>query len=79
MVFPGLETSEIERLAMKAQFGVLAACKTGRGIKTLEGPMGLARAFVRAGVPSVIASLWDVDTKASKFMMTKLWERIART
>ena len=45
---------------------VLAACRTNSGqIRRGEGVMGLARPFIAAGVPTVIASLTDVDDRAS--------------
>lgn len=45
---------------------VLAACKTAGGLRTHgEGMVSLARPFLARGVPSVIASLWDADDKAS--------------
>ena len=41
---------------------VLAACRTNLGhIRRGEGVLGLARPFIAAGVPAVIASLADVD------------------
>jgi CHAT domain-containing protein len=49
---------------------VLSACQTllGRDYKG-EGMMGVARAFLAAGAPLVIASLWKVDSQVTaKFM-----------
>ncbi|MDP9120856.1 MAG: CHAT domain-containing protein, partial [Acidobacteriota bacterium] len=41
---------------------VLAGCGTGTGRVTAgEGMLSLARAFLQAGVPSVAATLWDID------------------
>lgn len=43
---------------------VLAACQTGIGQeKPGEGSMSFARAFLAAGSPAVIASLWSIDDK----------------
>ncbi|MDX6484280.1 MAG: hypothetical protein QOE95_2051, partial [Gaiellaceae bacterium] len=43
---------------------VLAACDTGNEyIPSSEGATSLARAFLAAGVPSVVASLWSVDDR----------------
>jgi CHAT domain-containing protein len=49
---------------------VLSACRTGiesayRG----EGAIGLARPFMVAGVPLVVASLWPVDSEATANLM----------
>ena len=45
---------------------VLAACRTNSGqIRRGEGVLGLARPFIAAGVPTVVASLTDVDDRAS--------------
>ena len=49
---------------------VLSACQTGiersyRG----EGAIGLARPFIAAGVPVVVASFWEVDSEATANLM----------
>jgi CHAT domain-containing protein len=46
---------------------VLAGCRTGTGATSrLEGALSLARPFLAAGVPSVVASLRDVDDDVSR-------------
>ncbi|HUL76013.1 MAG TPA: CHAT domain-containing protein [Vicinamibacteria bacterium] len=46
---------------------VLAACRSGAGVVSrAEGAWSLARPFLAAGVPSVVASLWDVDDSVSR-------------
>src|SRR5262249_21261468 len=46
---------------------VLAACSTGIGSGVRGGgALGLARAFLAAGAPTVVASLWDVSDPASQ-------------
>jgi CHAT domain-containing protein/Tfp pilus assembly protein PilF len=49
---------------------VLSACRS-RDEEYLqrEGPVGVARAFLMAGVPLVVASLWRVDSPAAKELM----------
>ena len=46
---------------------VLAACRTAAGaVSRVEGALSLGRPFLAAGVPDVVASLWDVDDAASR-------------
>jgi CHAT domain-containing protein/tetratricopeptide (TPR) repeat protein len=50
---------------------VLSACKSGRGDVTSEGLYGLQRAFKKAGVNTLIMTLWSVDdTVTQEFMVT---------
>jgi CHAT domain-containing protein len=49
---------------------VLGACRTSAGrIRRGEGVFSLARPFLAAGVPNVIASLWDVDDHATRRLL----------
>jgi CHAT domain-containing protein len=46
---------------------VLAACSTGVGaVSRGEGVVSIARPFLAAGVPMVVASQWDVDDRATE-------------
>jgi CHAT domain-containing protein len=62
-----LYASDIEQLSLAStRLVVLAACDTGRGrLARGEGVVGLVRAFLSAGVPSVAATLWAVDDRAT--------------
>ena len=45
---------------------VLSACNTGVGKNAKgEGIFSLARAFMSAGIPSTVTTLWQVDNKAT--------------
>ena len=46
---------------------VLAACRTAAGaVSRVEGALSLGRPFLAAGVPNVVASLWDIDDAVSR-------------
>ena len=62
-----LTAREIYSLKLNAtRLVVLAACDTGNEyVPGGEGVTSLARAFLAAGVPTVVASLWSVDDKAT--------------
>jgi CHAT domain-containing protein/Flp pilus assembly protein TadD len=55
----------------RVRLAVLSACETGAGrYFGGEGVMNMARPFLSAGVPVVVASLWPVDSNAtSRFMI----------
>lgn len=48
---------------------VLTACDTGKGKVTSEGVYGLQRAFKKAGVQTLVMSLWKADDKAAADFM----------
>jgi CHAT domain-containing protein len=74
-----LTAEEVASLDMRgAELVTLSACDTGLGELTAgQGVMGLARAFHRAGVQTVVSSLWKVDDAATMVLMeefyTNLW------
>jgi CHAT domain-containing protein len=57
-----LGSTEIARLSLpKTSLVTLAACGTFRGsAERIEGMSSVARAFIAAGVPYVVGTLWDV-------------------
>lgn len=74
----GLLTSEeIFNSHLQAELVVMSACDTGRGNVTGEGILSLARAFLRAGTPSVIATLWQVPDDATAFLMDIFYRELA--
>lgn len=55
---------------------VLSACQTGLGEITSEGVFGLQRAFKKAGVQTLIMSLWRVNDAATSLMMQTFYEHL---
>lgn len=66
---------EVFRLRVPADLVVLSACETAGGkIYDTEGTLGLTRAFMFAGTPRVISSLWKVDDEATRALMVRFYE-----
>lgn len=69
-----LTVGEILRMELPADLAVLSACETGVGkVQTGEGIVGFTRAFMYAGAPRVLCSLWKVDDEATKELMTRFY------
>ena len=70
-----LTALEIVDMKIPADLVVMSACETGKGkIYRTEGIVGLTRAFMFAGGPRVICSLWKVDDAATQALMVKFYE-----
>src|SRR6185436_18815561 len=55
----------------------LSACSTAAGrISASEGATSLARSFLAAGVPAVLASLWEVDDPVASRFFVELHRRL---
>jgi CHAT domain-containing protein len=73
-----LTAREIVQLqAIKARLVVMAACSTA-GDVSVEGSPILAHAFLIAGVPTVIGTLWDIEDGDSGPLMIAFHERLAK-
>ena len=58
---------------------VLSTCQSGQGEATSEGLYGLQRAFKKAGVSTIIMTLWKVDDNATKDFMITFYKQLANT
>jgi CHAT domain-containing protein/tetratricopeptide (TPR) repeat protein len=69
-----LQLTDLYNLKLRADLVVLSACQTalGKDIRG-EGLVGLTRAFMYAGTPRVIASLWEVPNRATTELMKRFY------
>ena len=75
-----LRTDEVFNLRLGSPLVILSACETGLGKeKRGEGVMGLTRAFMYAGAPTVGVSLWSVADKSTAELMTDFYKRLLVT
>lgn len=75
-----LTANDIARLDLSnTDMVVLSACQTGQGKATSEGLYGLQRAFKKAGVGTIVMSLWSVSDKTTSEFMAIFYERLADT
>ena len=71
-----LTAREVYELDLHADLVVLSACRTATGRVTGDGIIGLTRAFLYAGTPTVIATLWDVADEPALFLLPRLYQGI---
>ncbi|HYV14015.1 MAG TPA: CHAT domain-containing tetratricopeptide repeat protein [Pyrinomonadaceae bacterium] len=70
-----LRLYDLYNLKLSADLVVLSACQTALGKEIRgEGLVGLTRGFMYAGAPRVIASLWQIDDRASAEFMRRFYE-----
>ncbi len=68
---------EISKSQLNADLVVLSACETGYGkFETGNGIASLARAFMYAGAPSLVVSLWQVHDEATSDLMTRFYDHL---
>ncbi|HYE92068.1 MAG TPA: CHAT domain-containing protein, partial [Terriglobales bacterium] len=72
-----LEVRELFTMELQARLVVLSACETGLG-KLSRGDelVGLQRAFLYAGTPAVMTTLWKVDDRASFDLIRAFYEKL---
>jgi CHAT domain-containing protein len=70
-----LEVHEIFDLDLKPNLVVLSACQTGMGKRSSGDEItGLTRAFIYAGAPSIITTLWSVNDKSTADLMVRFYD-----
>jgi CHAT domain-containing protein len=73
-----LQEADLIDLRATADLVVLSACSTGEGqVIGGEGVLGLPRALLQAGAPTVVMSLWQVRDRAAALFMDRFYAAIA--
>jgi CHAT domain-containing protein len=72
-----LRVDEVFNLRLGSPLVMLSACETGLGKERRgEGVIGLTRAFMYAGAPTVGVSLWSVGDKSTAELMPEFYKRL---
>jgi CHAT domain-containing protein len=72
-----LQVREVFGMDLKASLVVLSGCETGLGkVSSGDDLVGLTRAFIYAGTPSVVASLWKVDDASTAHLMSSFYRNL---
>ena len=72
-----LRTDEVFNLRLGSPLVMLSACETGLGREARgEGVIGLTRAFMYAGAPTVGVSLWSVADKSTADLMADFYKNL---
>ena len=74
-----LSASEISKLELgNTSLVVMSACQTGLGDINDDGVLGLQRAFKKAGVNSILMSMWNVDDLVTQCFMTEFYNGLTQ-
>ena len=71
-----LTADEIAQWSTQAELVVMSACDSGRGAINDDGVIGLSRAWMAAGAPSVMVTLWTIPDDATKDLMVAFYQQL---
>jgi CHAT domain-containing protein len=67
----------LQRVRLDAELVTLSGCETGQStLRRGDELIGLVRAFIYAGTPSVLVSLWPVDDLSTRFLMERFYREL---
>jgi CHAT domain-containing protein len=70
-----LYAHEVLQQRLKARLATLSACQTAVGANTADGAMGLHWAFLAAGCPTVLATLWRLPDAVAPVWSEQFYTR----
>lgn len=74
-----LTVREIFELQLQCKLVTLSACETGLGdIGEADDLIGMSRAFIYAGAPAVVVSLWKVDDATTATIMAGFYRNLKK-
>ncbi len=74
-----LSLGDLYSLRLNADLVTLSACETGLGkLHNGDDVVGLTRGFLYAGSSSIVASLWEVDDRATSLLMTEFYANLKK-
>jgi tetratricopeptide (TPR) repeat protein len=74
-----LSAATVCDLGLNARLAVLSSCSSAGGrVISGEGVIGVSGAFLSAGVPAVVATLWPVDDQTTATLMGLFYDELAR-
>jgi CHAT domain-containing protein/tetratricopeptide (TPR) repeat protein len=75
---PFLRADKIASAEFGAKLAVLSGCESAMGrTSSGEGVLGLTAAFMSAGVPAVVATLWPVDDRVTADLIERFYSGLA--
>lgn len=68
----------LEKIHLQADLVTLSGCETGQNqLNRGDELIGLVRAFIFAGTPSVLVTLWQTDDLSTRILMERFYKELA--